>query len=208
MEPIRKEKIVKKIPCLFQRNYEAGVLTKKCHPDCHWVLEGLGVAYLKYDGTSCLIKDNTLFKRYDRKLKKESYLKTKSGYVPTINDFKDKPDGWIACQEPDVVTFHWPGWMPIEKTDYWHREALQWLPDGTYELVGPKINGNPYNLPSDTIHTLIPHTKTLLNRVPRDYYGLQQYLKILYGEGIVFHHPDGRMCKIRRRDFGFDWPLS
>ncbi len=28
-------------------------------------------------------------------------------------------------------------------------------------------------------------------------------------EGVVFHHHDGqRMCKIRRADFGFAWPLK
>lgn len=25
---------------------------------------------------------------------------------------------------------------------------------------------------------------------------------VIDGEGIVFHHPDGRMCKIRKSDFG------
>ena len=25
-------------------------------------------------------------------------------------------------------------------------------------------------------------------------------------EGIVWHHPDGRMVKIKRKDFGFKWP--
>ena len=24
-------------------------------------------------------------------------------------------------------------------------------------------------------------------------------------EGIVWHHPDGRMAKIKRRDFGLEW---
>ena len=26
-------------------------------------------------------------------------------------------------------------------------------------------------------------------------------------EGIVWHHPDGRMAKIKRRDFGLSWPI-
>ena len=25
-------------------------------------------------------------------------------------------------------------------------------------------------------------------------------------EGIVWHHPDGRMAKIKARDFGIQWP--
>jgi len=27
-------------------------------------------------------------------------------------------------------------------------------------------------------------------------------------EGIVFHHPDGRLAKIKQRDFGLPWPMS
>jgi hypothetical protein len=41
--------------------------------------------------------------------------------------------------------------------------------------------------------------------VPRDFDGLREYLASFNGEGIVFHHPDGRMVKIRRTDFDFPW---
>lgn len=47
-------------------------------------------------------------------------------------------------------------------------------------------------------------SKVLLN-VPRDFDGLREYLSSFNGEGIVFHHPDGCMVKIRRTDFDFPW---
>jgi hypothetical protein len=45
--------------------------------------------------------------------------------------------------------------------------------------------------------------------VPRDFEGLRSFLKTLdsrfspghLAEGIVFHHPDGRRAKIKRKDF-------
>jgi len=32
---------------------------------------------------------------------------------------------------------------------------------------------------------------------------LRDWIKPLDIEGLVFHHPDGRMAKIKKRDFGF-----
>ena len=45
---------------------------------------------------------------------------------------------------------------------------------------------------------------------PRDFAGLRQYLRLGAIEGIVWHHPDGRMVKIKAKDFGFrrSVPLS
>jgi hypothetical protein len=37
--------------------------------------------------------------------------------------------------------------------------------------------------------------------VPRDFDGLARYLDGLGHEGIVWHHPDGRMAKLKVRDF-------
>ena len=37
--------------------------------------------------------------------------------------------------------------------------------------------------------------------VPRDYAGLAAWLRACPWEGIVWHHPDGRMAKLKRRDF-------
>lgn len=39
---------------------------------------------------------------------------------------------------------------------------------------------------------------------PRKYQALVAWLKDKDIEGLVFHHPDGRMAKIKKRDFGLD----
>jgi hypothetical protein len=37
---------------------------------------------------------------------------------------------------------------------------------------------------------------------PRTFNELREWLSGMDIEGIVFHHPDGRMAKIKKRDFG------
>jgi hypothetical protein len=69
---------------------------------------------------------------------------------------------------------------------------------GTYELVGPKINGNPEAMPR---HALWAHEAADQLDAPRDFDGLAAFFADFPGEGIVWHHPDGRMAKIKRRDF-------
>lgn len=70
---------------------------------------------------------------------------------------------------------------------------------GTYELIGPKINGNPER---ESRHCLVRHERAQrLEFVPRDYDGLGFWLRTHDYEGIVWHHPDGRMAKLKARDF-------
>lgn len=191
---------MKKIPRVFlmDPNNKALVL-EQVTPGCQWVLAGEGVATRKYDGTACLIKGGILHKRYD----------AKNGKTP--------PPGWIACEEkPDEVTGHFPGWLLVSETapeDWMHRKVfegtmgmdLSAYEDGTYELCGPKIGKNPEKLER---YELIRHGQNVTTGGPeRTYEGLKAWLKEVYYEGLVFHHPDGRMAKIRRKDFGFQYPL-
>lgn len=178
---------MKKIISLFQRNYDGDRLVRnEVVPGAEWVINGEGVASRKWDGTSCLVRDGKLYKRYD----------AKAGRTP--------PQGWEAAEpEPDKNTGHWPGWLSVGDgpDDQWHREAfnLSHMPDGTYELIGPKVQGNPEGY---AIHVLIQHGVENLPDAPRDFDGLKVYLTEHDIEGIVWHHPDGRMCKIKARDFG------
>jgi len=192
-----------KIPCLFDRTFQGRgsfTLLETVTPGCQWVLAGEGIATEKFDGTACMHRDGVLYKRYDAK------------------NGKQPPAGAIPCCEPDLVTGHWPHWVPIsteKPEDRWHREGLAWLfdthgqdqsrnpgLDGTYELVGPGISANPHEL--DRMQ-LWRHGIVRPSGVPRDFAGLRDFLAVFQGEGIVFHHPDGRMAKIRRVDFGFPW---
>lgn len=195
---------MQKIPSLFKRDYEG---TRRVYNEvvegCEWVLAGEGKPTEKFDGTSCLLENGKLYKRYD----------AKAGKTP--------PTDFIPAQsEPDEVTGHWPGWLPVGdgNEDKWHVEAYNhFLMDthterdfsGTYELVGPKVQSNPYKLSE---HILLKHgsfsAAVNINEPPRDYEGLKAWFEEHAVEGIVWHHPDGRMCKIKRRDFGLPWPIK
>lgn len=201
---------MQKIKTVFvvDRNNDS-LATPRAMEDSAWVLNGEGVATIKFDGTSCLIHQGRLYRRMDRKLEKRfARQKGRDDFVMTPAMFKEAPSEWMACEPaPDLKTGHWPGWMPVSEDDpqdRWHREAWQAaaaLKDGTYELVGPKIQANRYGLEG---HELWRHG-TAVVEVPRDFEGLRDWITRHHQEGLVFHHPDGRMAKLRRKDFGLAW---
>lgn len=85
-------------------------------------------------------------------------------------------------------------------------------PDGEYicEAIGLCIRGNPLAL-SKSVCVPILMNATLYKKIPRTYNELKYILQTLnsifspghLAEGIVFHHPDGRMAKIKRSDFDY-----
>lgn len=187
---------MQKIISLFQRNYDGDRLVRdEIVPGAEWVVAGEGDATRKYDGTCCMVKDALLYKRYE----------LKCGKTASAN--------FIPSQEPDLVTGAQPGWLLVDTgpSDQYHREALRnaggagTLPEGTYELCGPKVGGGNHDgADPDKFgkHVLVGHGCHVLNGVPRTFDGLRAYLATADIEGIVWHHPDGRMVKIKTRDFG------
>ena len=182
---------MKKIPSLFKRDFGTHRVYDEVTEGCEWVIKGEGIPTRKFDGTACLIDHSRLYKRYD-------FKKGRIFPFPKIMCIKCQP-------EPDPETGHWPWWVPIidkDNDDKYHKEAFnrfRHYDDGTYELCGPKINGNPEGF---TCHVLIRHGSEVLENCPMDFSVLPIFLKQKEIEGIVWHHPDGRMCKIKLKDFG------
>lgn len=181
---------MKKISTLFKKNPEnLGLVINEVNPENQWVFNGEGIATRKFDGTAAAVIDAVLYKRYD------------------VKKGKTVPPNAIPCQDPDEVTGHWPHWVKCESdnpADKYFLEALGRqapLPDGTYELCGPKVQGNPEKF---EVNTLVLHGSENLDLTMKiyDYSDIKSYLSKVDIEGIVFHHPDGRMCKIRKSDFG------
>lgn len=179
---------MKKIPTIFERNWGDGpnryLVFDKIRAGCEWVVAGEGIATRKIDGTSCRVESGKLWKRRE--------LRAGEGVPPNFE-----------VADHDKETGKTIGWIPIGDgpEDKWHREAF-WepLPDGTYELVGPKIQGNPEGY---EVHTLVSHQETgKLPMCPRTFDELREFLDGGDIEGVVFHHSDGRMSKIKARDFG------
>lgn len=193
---------MKKIPMLYERDYcnytsrgygdnDFTFKNKKPIAGMEWVEEGKGVATIKYDGSCCAIIDGELYKRYDAGIKGRKV-----------------PDGAIPCQEEaDPITKHFPCWVacsrdnPADKYFYAAYDLKKDWEDGTYELVGAKVQRNPYNLPN---HQLWKHGKDIIE-VGRDFESIKKYLENHEIEGIVFWLDGEPKCKIRRKDFGFRW---
>lgn len=182
---------MKKIPTIFVRG-DKGKITTEWHPDCTWVRDGEGQATRKFDGQACMLRHGHFFKR----------LEVKKGKVP--------PSNFIKEQETPDGTF---GWVPVTDgpEDKWFREALKSMGsailEGTYEMLSPRFQGRDsdhINPEKVTIPTLVRHGDVKLEGVPRDFEGLKTYFAGPAGnhiEGVVWHHEDGRMAKIKRRDF-------
>lgn len=180
---------MKKISTLFIKDpNDLGKVINEINPENEWVVSEEGVkATRKFDGTSCAIINGELYKRYD------------------VKKGKSVPENAIPCQEPDEITGHWPHWIKCDRNDNsnkYHFEAFdnrtEWK-DGTYELCGPKIQGNPEGLSS---HYLVLHGKHEITLGSLEFNFIKEFLTHSNIEGIVFHHTDGRMCKIRKSDFG------
>lgn len=190
---------MRKISTLFKKNPDdLSLVTEELDLQNNWVFERGVLATRKWDGTACFVVDGYLYKRYDVKADREF------------------PIGAIPCQEPDPISGHWPHWLPINQEGPDDRYFLSGyynyvsnygaIPDGTYELVGPKINGNRERL---TYHQLVKHGDFVLYTLDGfSYKEIETYLATMDIEGIVFHHPDGRMCKIRKSDFGLKRTLQ
>lgn len=179
---------MKKIPTIYVRDWDGDrrYVTREQHPDCAWVFAGEGIATRKYDGTCVKFDGERWWARRE------------------VKEGKTPPPGWVPLSY-DSETGKTVGWEPIEQSSFakFHAEALGHLDEiepGTYELIGPKINGNPEGA---TQHELVFHDATVIFTdapVPLDYDGLAAWLQSHPYEGIVWHHPDGRMAKLKRRD--------
>lgn len=197
---------MKKIPTLFERvfeNHKIVDITDKITPGCEEAFLN-GIATIKVDGSCCAIINGEFYKRYD----------AKKGKKP--------PEGAIPCCDPDPVTGHWPHWVKVDfnaPEDKWYATAfnntVDWslrkdgvysvLPDGTYEAIGPHFNGNPYDEPYDMLE---PHGFYTMHDVERTFEGVKDCLRRSKIEGIVFWLNNEPVCKIKRSDFGFEWPVK
>ncbi|MFF4388543.1 hypothetical protein ACFY0G_17450 [Streptomyces sp. NPDC001552] len=189
---------MQKIPTLFVRDFTAAPregaplpVLPEVTPGCEWVVAGEGIATRKWDGT-CVMLDEYGAWWARREVKRG----------------KPIPDQFAPIST-DPQTGKTVGWEPVAQTGWakYHAEAVHnSSPDrpGTYELLGPRINGNTDDYPG---HVLMPHgwapfsVRNDYASAPRDYTGLDAWLRARPYEGIVWHHDDGRMAKIKKLDF-------
>lgn len=183
---------MKKMSTLYEMIYHdnhTATITENVREENRWVFEEEGVlATRKFDGTACAIIDGEIYRRYDAK------------------NGKKAPEGAIPCCEADPITGHHPHWVKCDRTkkmDRYHFEAFDkgFFEDGTYELVGPKLQGNPERFDD---HVLVTHGGVFFDIADWSFEGFKTFLSNPKNdiEGIVFHGKDGKMCKLRKADFG------
>ncbi|MFE2413842.1 hypothetical protein ACFVSN_05825 [Kitasatospora sp. NPDC057904] len=184
--------VMEKIPTLFDRD-DAFRVVDRPRAECAWVFEGEGVPTEKLDGTNVrlTVRAGRLVRvekrRNPTKAQKQQGIRD-GWYVDT--DEQAAEDKWILAAAHATDTTAWP--------------------DGEHscEALGPRIQGNPLGV---TEHHCVPFNLQVpvYQDVPRTYAGLRDYLAEMesrytpgaLAEGIVFHHPDGRRAKIKRKDF-------
>ena len=184
--------VMEKIPTLFERDVHFRVVDQP-RAECAWVFNGEGIPTEKLDGTNVrlTVRSGQLVRvekrRNPSKLQKQQGII--DGWYADVDEFSAQ-DKWIlaAANGTDVS-----GW-----------------PDGEHscEALGPHIQGNSLEL---TAQLCVPFNLEVpvFQDVPRGYAELQEFLATLesgyapghLAEGIVFHHPDGRRAKIKRKDF-------
>jgi hypothetical protein len=193
LKQIRKGiQVMEKIPTIFDRG-DAFKVVDQPRKGCEWVFAGEGLATEKIDGTNVRLTVRAGRVVRVEKRRNPSKLQKQQGII----------DGWYVDADEHG------------KEDKWIYEAVrgtdvQGWPDGEHsvEALGPSIQGNPLGLPN---HLCVPFNLEIpvYDDVPRSYDGLKRFLETLdsrfapghLAEGIVFHHPDGRRAKIKRKDF-------
>ena len=177
---------MKKIPTIFQRETEGQPRRVIDGPSCV-DLNG-AVATRKWDGTCCLVRDGKLYKRYQ------------------VKPGKKAPDNFEFV-DSDANTGKQFGWVPVGDgpEDKWHREAKMPTRPGTYELLGPKVQGNSEQIGS---HGFVIHGGEVFGPVPTSYEGLEEFFIGTLIEGIVWWKDGKPIGKIKRKDFGLKWPTN
>ena len=192
---------MKKIPTLYVRKFENHKIVSITHEFTNDKCKEaflFGEPTIKVDGSCCAIIDGVFYKRYD----------AKKG--------KPIPEGAIKCQEePDQVTGHLPCWVKVEAdnpADKWFMVAfsnyirLYGQPEaGTYEAIGQHFQGNPYGMDYDMLEK---HGDIKAQLQPRTFNEVETWLEEHRQEGLVFWMDGEPVCKIKRSDFGLEWPIK
>lgn len=186
---------MKKIPTLYvRRNYDRRhVINGLVYSGCEWVLDPASgaVATRKFDGICMMLDEGGQW--WTRR---------------TVRPRRSAPPRFVQVEESKQGTCY--GWVPVEDSPYVGlvTQALN-APDaprlpGTYELCGPRVNLNPEGF---TEHHLVLHGSEQIDALDaHDVEALMVRCLNAGWEGVVWHHPDGRMAKLKVRDI--DWMVE
>jgi len=182
---------MKKIETIFDRGDNFRVIPKP-RAGCEWVFAGEGIITEKLDGTNIRLTVENGKVIHVEKRRNPSKQEKAQGIEP----------GYVDASRTDPQDKH-----IFEAAD--NTDVSEW-PNRRYECeaVGPKIQGNPLGLESPVCYPF-RYKPVILDDCVRGFDSIRGYVLNLESkfspghpaEGVVFHHPDGRMAKIKRKDF-------
>ena len=185
---------MEKIPTIFDRGDDFKVVDH-VRAGCEWVFAGEGAPTEKLDGTNVRLTLRSGRVVRVEKRRNPTKVQKKQGII----------DGWYMDADEAASEDRWL-FEAVNNTD-----VASW-PDGEHscEALGPKIQGNDLGLNQ---HRCVPFNLEIpVYDVPQRSFGaLKELLQSLdsrfapghHAEGLVFHHPDGRRAKIKRKDFDY-----
>lgn len=221
---------------VFSPDHKTKTILPEVTPGCESVLEGRCIPTVKWDGACCAIIDGEIYKRYDAKVGRNGKQKQPpEGAIPCQPE-PDPITGhwphWVLCDPSNPADMHfWEAyhnaWLARERKGGVRGQMITPLRDGTYEAIGPAWQGNPYGLSNNN---LIRHGGDKILELSwaetghlegdldtglvfvRDkvlsFEMIRDYLRTHEIEGIVFWMNGQPLCKIKRSDFGFPWPVK
>lgn len=181
---------MQKIPTLFIRSERDPFrVTETVHPDAAWVLAGEGVPTIKRDGTNVRVTVQAgklvWIEKRRNPGREEKALGVEPYYIGAMRDDKSNKHIFAAVDAEDFST--WPeGQHPCEALGPMIQGGVESDQPGLYPFLL-----RPLPFPGD----------------PRAFSEIREALASVVCEGIVWHHPDGRMAKVKRTDFGLHWPV-
>lgn len=186
---------MRKIPTIFDRNWDTDrKVNAKLAVDFDFEQ---AIATEKIDGTNIRItmRQGTVV-RVEKRRNPSKAQKQQGIQEPWYLDASEfaKEDKWI--------------FDAVKNTD------LSEVPNGEWsaEAFGKNVQGNPLKMEGNQVFLFsLPswREKIIFDHVPHEFGALKEFLftqKSLIGndaliEGIVWHHPNGEMVKIKRKDF-------
>jgi len=211
---------MEKISTIFERDAKTHGVVDVWKPECIWVRDGMGDAVEKVDGTNVRVTVRAGYLVRLEKRRNPSLLQKHKGI---------KDPWYVDADENDPGDkYIWEAALAFMSTSL--RLLPGEMPDGEHpcEAFGKNIQGNPLMV---DVNTLFPFSLALFRAratyqaaFPRTFAGLWKWMRsgsdmnsinpghVAEGlmsrispgcaaEGLVFYHPDGRMAKIKRKDF-------
>jgi hypothetical protein len=181
-----------KIPTLYVRDPENHwCVTDQITEGCEWALKTPARPTRMWDGACTML---------DSEGRWWARREVKAG--------KTAPSNWLHVST-DTPTGKAVGWEPAGQSSHarFHAEAVlnsSTYRPGTYELLGPNINNNPEGF---NAHVLVPHgwaplpDRLVIDTAPKTFEGLRDWIAAHPYKGLVWHHPDGRRAKLKKKDF-------